>query len=63
MIWIGKNWVACDDGSTALEYALIAVLVSVGIIGGLTVIGVDLVRIFTGIDTGIQDAISAASGT
>ena len=44
------------SGATALEYAFIAMLVALVIIGGLTAIGVDLGAIFTSVSDGMDSA-------
>ena len=36
----------CDDGVTSIEYALIASLIAVVIVGALTLVGVNLVPIY-----------------
>jgi pilus assembly protein Flp/PilA len=45
------NFVGEDSGSTAVEYALIALLVSVSIVGSATVIGGKLDATFTFLST------------
>ncbi|RFU12937.1 Flp family type IVb pilin [Rhodobacteraceae bacterium W635] len=45
-----------DSGATAIEYGLIAALVSVAIIGALTTLGTDLGGIFGDVSTELQDA-------
>lgn len=48
-----KRFVKSEDGATAIEYGLIAALISVVIIASLTAIGPELVRIFQLIGTGL----------
>ncbi len=43
---IGRLW-RDEEGATAIEYALIAVLVSVGIIGAASAMGTSIARLFT----------------
>jgi pilus assembly protein Flp/PilA len=43
----------CDAGATAIEYALIASLISVAIIAGATAIGGNLATIFGNISTAL----------
>ncbi len=42
-----SNFVRNEDGVTAIEYALIAALVAVVIIGGATLLGTNLNALFT----------------
>lgn len=51
-----KQFIARDEGATAIEYGLIAALVAVAIIGALTALGVDLTAIFTGVSSELQQA-------
>ena len=55
MIAMFKNFVADESGATAIEYGLIAALVSIAAIGALTAVGSQLDTTFT--------AISGALGT
>ncbi len=43
-----------DDGATAIEYALIAMLVSMLVVSGATAIGLDLIGIFTLVNAGFS---------
>lgn len=54
-----------EKGATAIEYGLIAALVSVIIIAAITIIGQQLDSSFTGVATAITDANTTAgqSGT
>ena len=51
-----------DSGATAIEYGLIAALVSVAAIAALTSLGGSLTTIFTSIDTNLATAAKAAGG-
>ena len=51
-----------DSGATAIEYALIAALVSVAAITALTSLGGSLTNIFSAIDTSLATAAKAAGG-
>jgi pilus assembly protein Flp/PilA len=44
------------SGATAIEYGLIAALVSVVIIGVLTTVGKNLLAVFTSVATGLSNA-------
>ena len=50
-----KKFLKSESGATAIEYALIASLVSVAIVGGATSLG-------TGVNTSLNNASSAFSG-
>jgi pilus assembly protein Flp/PilA len=45
-----------EDGATAIEYALIALLISLLVISGATNIGTNLVGVFTKVNTGFVPA-------
>jgi pilus assembly protein Flp/PilA len=49
----------CESGATAIEYGLIAGLISVVIIGVVTSTGNELVEVFTRISTALQSVPSA----
>lgn len=49
-----------ESGATAIEYGLIAGLVSVAAIGALTAMGGDLQAMFTAVSTHLQGAISTS---
>jgi pilus assembly protein Flp/PilA len=51
-----KRLVRDESGATAIEYGLIAALVSVAIIGALTLLGNSLNQIFTYIGNQLSDA-------
>ena len=44
-----KNFLREEDGVTAIEYALLAALIGVGIIGGATTLGSNISAKFTAI--------------
>ncbi len=54
-----RIWLALDSdrGVTAIEYGLIAALIVVGIITGLTTIGTNLSTVFTNIGTSLTTAV------
>lgn len=52
-----------ESGATAVEYGLIAALVSVAGITALTLMGSSLTNIFTTVGTLISDAAAAAKST
>ncbi len=58
-----KNLINDESGATAIEYGLIAALVSVAAIVALQTMGTSLNSIFTVVSTNLQDAADAASGT
>ncbi|MEX0922648.1 MAG: Flp family type IVb pilin [Rhodovibrionaceae bacterium] len=55
-----RHFVKSEKGATAIEYGLIAALVSVAAIGALGAMGDSLTDIFTFVSTTLEDA---ASGT
>ena len=44
----------CESGATAIEYGLIAALISVAIITVVTSVGTNLQTVFTTVATGLQ---------
>ena len=52
-----------ESGATAIEYGLIAALISVAIIGGATAIGNSLSSRFTAIGNAVTGAGGAGAGT
>ena len=48
------NYLACESGATAIEYALIAAIVSIVIVGALRVIGTSLNTKFQAVATQLQ---------
>ena len=59
---IGK-FIKDDSGATAIEYGLIAALVSVAAIAALTSLGGSLTNIFTVVDNALVTAASSASSS
>jgi pilus assembly protein Flp/PilA len=57
-----KNFILDDTGVTAIEYGLIAALISVLIIAAVTTIGEQLLAVFTSIGTALTGANTAAGG-
>jgi len=51
-----------ESGATAIEYGLIAALISVAIIGGATTVGGKLKTLFTAIGDEMTKANTAAGG-
>ncbi len=51
------------SGATAIEYGLIAALVSVAAIGALTQMGGSLDQLFTGVSDQLDTAVSAMPAT
>jgi pilus assembly protein Flp/PilA len=49
-----KNFVRNEDGATAIEYGLIAALIAVTIIGGVTAVGSKLSTTFDTIQTNLK---------
>lgn len=62
MFTILKRVLKDESGATAIEYGLIAALVSVAAIIALGGMGDSLVEIFTVVDTELSDAASSAGG-
>jgi pilus assembly protein Flp/PilA len=58
-----KTFLSDEDGATAIEYGLIAALVSVAAIAALEAMGGSLTAIFGVVDTELQNAATAATGT
>jgi pilus assembly protein Flp/PilA len=52
-----RAWLKSEDGATAIEYALIAGLVSIVIIGAVEAAGSNLALIFTAVSSGLQTAV------
>jgi pilus assembly protein Flp/PilA len=44
-----KKFLKNDNGATAIEYGLIAALIAVVIVGGVTLIGTNLSALFTSV--------------
>ena len=47
-----KRWRTSDDGATAIEYALIASVISIGILAAVTSLGTTLTGMFQAILAG-----------
>ena len=52
-----------ESGATAIEYGLIAALISVALITGATALGGSLNNIFTSLGTQMEDAEKTMKGT
>lgn len=48
------KFVKCESGATAIEYGLIAALISVGIITVVGNVGTEIKNTFTEVQTGLQ---------
>ncbi|KAB8065843.1 Flp family type IVb pilin [Janthinobacterium violaceinigrum] len=46
-----KNFIAEEDGVTAIEYGLIAALIAVAIVAAVKLLGTNLSAVFTGVST------------
>ena len=55
-----KEFLTDEDGATAIEYGLIAALVSVAAIAALEAMGTSLTSIFGVVDTELQNAADTA---
>ena len=54
MIQSIKKFVAHESGATAIEYALIASLIAVAIIGAVTTIGTKITTVFTEVSNNLK---------
>jgi pilus assembly protein Flp/PilA len=54
MIQSIKKFVANESGATAIEYALIASLIAVAIIGAVTTIGTKITTVFTEVSNNLK---------
>ncbi len=54
-----QRFLKCQDGATAIEYAFIAGLVSIGIIGALSAMSGNITGIFATISSSLSAAVSA----
>ena len=52
-----------EDGATAIEYAIIAGLISVGIIAAAKALGVNITELFNHISTTLSDAATGGTTT
>ena len=53
-----KRFLRDERGSTAIEYSLIAALISVAIIGGVSLVGDEASRLFTAIQTAVAASLN-----
>ncbi len=54
------RFVKNESGATAIEYGLIAALVSIAIIGGVTALGTGLNTLFTKIEAQVSPVVAPA---
>ena len=52
-----------EDGASAIEYAIIAGLIAVTMIGIAKLVGVEITNVFTTIQTALQEVNSSSSDT
>jgi pilus assembly protein Flp/PilA len=52
-----------EIGATAIEYGLIAALISVGIIGTVSAVGTNLSSVFNDVSTHLSSAVSSSSAS
>ena len=62
LIEMSKQFVKDESGATALEYGLIAGLISLALVAGATTAGAAVNTIFTTIGTKLATAATAVSG-
>ena len=55
-----RNLITDESGATAIEYGLIAALVSVAAIGALTAMGTSLNTMFTAVSTALNAAVAVS---
>ena len=53
-----KSFIQDESGATAIEYGLIAALVSVAAVGALTTVGTELSNMFTKVSTDLKNAVT-----
>ena len=58
MINVIRNLIKDESGATAIEYGLIAALVSVAAIGALTAMGDSLNTMFTAVSSSLSGAVA-----
>ena len=63
MLTLIRNFCQDESGATAIEYGLIAGLVSVAAIAALTAMGDSLVSIFDVVKVNLEDAAASAAGS
>jgi pilus assembly protein Flp/PilA len=56
MLALVSKFMRDESGATAIEYGLIAALISVVIIATLTLVGGDLKKVFVNVDNGLKAA-------
>ncbi len=52
-----RRFLKDEEGATAIEYGLIAALISVAIIGSATLVGTNLAAVFTRVETALGAAL------
>lgn len=57
-----NNLLNNEEGATAIEYGLIAALIAVVIIGGLSAVGTQLNTKFSGVATSVTNAGTTTTG-
>ena len=57
LTWL-KSFAKSDEGVTAIEYGLIAALISVTIIAAVSLVGTELTNTFNAVSTAMQTATS-----
>jgi len=58
-----RRFLSDDSGATAIEYGLIAALVSVAAIAALSAMGTSLDAMFSAVSTALDGAVTASSGS
>ena len=58
-----RSFLLDESGATAIEYGLIAALISVGIIAAATTVGNNLQSVFTSIGDGLQNGLDSANAS
>ena len=58
-----KNLLKDESGATAIEYGLIAALVSVAAIGALTAMGTSLQTMFNTVSDKLETAVNSGTGS
>jgi pilus assembly protein Flp/PilA len=58
---MSSQFLVDEDGATAIEYALLAALLAVAIITGLTIVGTTLNTKFNSVATEVQNATPGGS--
>lgn len=56
-----RQFIDAEDGATAIEYALLAALLAVAVITGLTIVGTVLNGKFNSVATEVQNAAPGSS--